>query len=96
MISRRIRGAAALFFVLVCAAAAAGCGSTTSDAATITYTDATGKHTIHVSKSDLLNQVKQLQDTKPFRNVLLQAQPPLLSTSTTQCLAECPCLATGP
>ncbi len=83
MISGRLRRALAVVFVVVCATAAASCNSTSSDAATITYTDASGKHVIHISKDELLTQVKQLQNTKQFKTLLLQAQPPLASETAT-------------
>jgi parvulin-like peptidyl-prolyl isomerase len=82
MISGRFRRAAAVVFVVVCAAAAASCNSTSSDAATVTYTDTSGAHTIHITTNELLTQVKQLQDTKQFKAVLLQAQPPLANATT--------------
>jgi hypothetical protein len=69
MISGRIRRVAVVFFVVVCAAAAASCSSTSSDAATIKYSDGTVQH---ISKSDLLAQVKDLQANKDFRSFLQQ------------------------
>lgn len=66
MTSGRIRRAVAVAFVVVLGAAtAAGCGSgnTSSDAASVTFNDGTVEH---ISKTELLNDVKDLQNSKAF------------------------------
>jgi PPIC-type PPIASE domain len=81
MMSRLLRPFVLVGVLVLGAGVLAGCGSTASDAATITYHDSSGAHTIHITKSELLEQIRQLQDTKPFRALLAQSQPPLASAT---------------
>ena len=60
---------------VVCALAVgaiAGCGGSSSvnDAATINYTDATGKHTIHITRDEFQSELKTLTSNKKFMDLL--------------------------
>jgi len=48
----------------------AGCSNTVSDAATITYHDASGSHTIHVTRSDFTKQLGELVGSARFQSLL--------------------------
>ncbi len=48
----------------------AGCSNTTTDAATITYRDATGSHTTHISRSDFQGELDDLLANDKFVQLL--------------------------
>jgi hypothetical protein len=53
--------------------AASGCGSTLSDAATITYRDAIGKHTVHITRERFRNELDELVANKKFQDLLAKS-----------------------
>ena len=55
MIARPLRRVALVLTVAAGAMALSSCASTLNDAATMTYTDQTGKHTAHISRADLVS-----------------------------------------
>jgi PPIC-type PPIASE domain len=48
----------------------AGCSSSVNDAATISYTDASGKHTLHITRSDFEAELRELTSNKKFMKLL--------------------------
>jgi parvulin-like peptidyl-prolyl isomerase len=48
----------------------AGCSSSASDAATINYTDASGKHTLHITRDDFEAELRSLTENKKFMKLL--------------------------
>jgi PPIC-type PPIASE domain len=65
----RARRLAALGTLGALAFGAAGCGSTLSDAATISYRDGNGEQTAHISQDALLDRVEASIDSKAFRDL---------------------------
>jgi len=62
-----------------------GCSNTTTDAATASYKDASGNHTVHISRSDLEGELHDLLANKKFAQ-LLKSQggfPNVSGTDTT-------------
>jgi hypothetical protein len=57
-----------------CSSSGGGVASTLSDAATIRYTLAGKRHTLHVSRARLLSEVRSLVDNKPFEKYLKEQQ----------------------
>lgn len=71
MIARRFRRVAVLLAVGVIGLGLSGCSSnTTSDAATITYRNSSGKHTIHISRNDYLKELGDLVGNAKFQEFL--------------------------
>jgi hypothetical protein len=48
----------------------AGCSSSANDAATINYTDATGKHTLHITRDEFESELRDLTSNKKFMKLL--------------------------
>jgi peptidyl-prolyl cis-trans isomerase C len=70
MIARPLRRVALVLALVAGAMALSSCASTLNDAATITYTDQTGKHTAHISRADLVSDVRDLVAHKDIRDGL--------------------------
>jgi hypothetical protein len=70
MIARPLRRVALGLAVLAGASALSSCASTLNDAATITYSDQTGNHTVHISRADLVSDVRSLVAHKDIRDGL--------------------------
>jgi hypothetical protein len=67
MTARPLRRVATVIVIGVLGAGLAGCSSSgTSDAARVTYHDAAGDHTIHITRSDFTNELEALSTNKPF------------------------------
>jgi len=66
MIARRFRRLAPVFLVAVVALGLSGCESRLGDAATVTFHDSTGDHTIHITRSDLTGELHDLLANKQF------------------------------
>jgi parvulin-like peptidyl-prolyl isomerase len=81
MIPRRFLRPLALVGVLAFAAATTSCSSTMNDAATVTYKDKSGTHTVHVTRDEFESELKQLLANKQFVQLLHnpQAASPLLT-----------------
>jgi hypothetical protein len=73
MISSRFRRCAALAVVGAVAFGASGCGSSLSDAATLTFRDSRGKQTVHITRNALLARVDQSVSNKLFRDLATQS-----------------------
>lgn len=73
MIARRFRRLAVPLALGVCALGLTSCSHTTSDAATITYHDAAGDHTVHISRADFKKQLGYLAGSTQFQGLLKQA-----------------------
>lgn len=70
MIFRPSRRLAAVVVVAAVAAGVSGCGSNTlSDAATVTFRDASGDHTVHITRDRLLRRVEQANSSAGFRDL---------------------------
>ena len=70
MIFRPSRRLAAVVVVAAVAAGVSGCGSSTlSDAATVTFRDASGDHTVHITRDRLLRRVEQANSSAGFRDL---------------------------
>jgi hypothetical protein len=72
MIPRRLIRPLALVGILALGAAATGCSSTMNDAATITYKDRSGTHTVHVTRAELESELRGLAH-QSVTNVLRSA-----------------------
>jgi parvulin-like peptidyl-prolyl isomerase len=70
MIVRRFRRVAVPLVVGVIGLGLTGCSHTTTDAATITYHDSAGDHTIHITRSEFKDQLAGLVGSAPFQDVL--------------------------
>ncbi|HTL84612.1 MAG TPA: peptidylprolyl isomerase [Acidimicrobiia bacterium] len=70
MIARPRRRIALVIALAAGALALSSCASSVNDAATITYTDQTGKHTVHISSADLVSDVRDLVAHKDIRDGL--------------------------
>ena len=66
MIARRFRRLAPALLVAVVALGLSGCESRLGDAATVTFHDATGNHTIHITRADLTQELHDLLANKAF------------------------------
>jgi len=73
MIARRFRRLAVPLVVGVIAFGLAACSNTASDAATITYHDGSGTHTIHISRADFKKQLGELVGSTQFQTLLKSA-----------------------
>jgi hypothetical protein len=58
MIARPLRRVALPFAVAAGALALSSCASSVNDAATLTYHDSSGTHTVHITRTDLVNDVR--------------------------------------
>jgi hypothetical protein len=65
-----LRRLAVLAVVGVVALGLTGCSSKTSDAATMTYRDSAGAHTLHVSNSEFKKQLAELVGSTQFQSLL--------------------------
>jgi len=74
MISQPFRRVAGLLVVGALGLGLAGCSNNSSDAATITYHDSNGEHTIHITRSDFTQQVGDLVASKQFQTLLQAGQ----------------------
>lgn len=72
MTARPLRRFATLFVIGAVGLGLAGCsgGNGTSDAARVTYRDAGGDHTIHITRSEFTNELEALSTDKPFADQL--------------------------
>jgi PPIC-type PPIASE domain len=70
MIARRFRRFAVPLAVSVVGLGLTGCSSATSDAATITYRDSAGSHTLHISRSEFKKELAELVGSKQFQSFL--------------------------
>ncbi len=70
MISRRLRRVAVPLVVGVIGLGLAGCSNTVSDAATVTYRDGSGSHTLHITRADFMKQLGQLVGSAEFQTLL--------------------------
>ena len=57
----------------VVAFGATSCGSSLSDAATLTFRDSRGKQTVHITRNTLLARVDQSVSNKLFRDLASQS-----------------------
>jgi hypothetical protein len=67
MIAPRFRRLAVLAVVAAVGFGLAGCSNTVSDAATITYHDTAGSHTIHITRADFQKQLSALLASTQFQ-----------------------------
>jgi parvulin-like peptidyl-prolyl isomerase len=73
MSSKVLRPFALVGVLTAVVVAAAGCGtSSLSDAATVTYHDKSGTHTVHVDRTDFQKQLRQLTGNAKFRDFVYQ------------------------
>jgi foldase protein PrsA len=73
MISKALRPFALLGVLTAAAVVAAGCGTSSfNDAATVTYHDKTGTHTVHVDRAEFQKELRQLTGNAKFRNFVYQ------------------------
>jgi len=70
MIARRYRRAAIGLVVAAIGLGLTGCSSRASDAATITYHDASGNHTVHITRTDFDDEMHQLVSNTKFTAIL--------------------------
>jgi hypothetical protein len=70
MIARRFRRLAVPLVVAAVALGLTGCENSTSDAATITYSDGTGSHTIHISRTAYMKELAALVGSSAFQTFL--------------------------
>jgi parvulin-like peptidyl-prolyl isomerase len=61
-----VRRLAVPFVALFVAAGVSGCSSTLSDAATVTFHDTNGTHTVHITESQLQSELRDLMQNKQF------------------------------
>lgn len=73
MTVRRLRRLALVAVLALGAAALTSCSSTMRDAATVTYTDESGTHTVHISPDDVLDFVKQVTSNEELRRRYLDS-----------------------
>ena len=72
MIARRFRPVAAVLATGVLALGLSGCSNRSSDAATVSYTDSTGSHTVHITRSELTDDLHALSTNPQFAQALQQ------------------------
>lgn len=77
MIAPRFRRLAILAVAGVAALGLTGCSHTVSDAATITYRDGAGSHTIHITRADFEKQLGRLVGSTQFQTFLKSQNFPL-------------------
>jgi hypothetical protein len=70
MMARTLSRRIAPLFVAVVALGLTGCSNTTTDAATVGYRDASGPHTVHISRSDFEGELHDLIANKQFAQLL--------------------------
>jgi len=73
MIARRFRRLVVPLVVGAIGLGLTACSNTVSDAATVTYHDSSGSHTIHISRADFKNQLGELVGSTQFQTLLKSA-----------------------
>jgi PPIC-type PPIASE domain len=73
MIARRFRRLVVPLVVGAIGLGLTACSNTVSDAATVTYHDRSGSHTIHISRADFKNQLGELVGSTQFQTLLKSA-----------------------
>jgi parvulin-like peptidyl-prolyl isomerase len=73
MIVRRFRRLAVPLALGVAALGLTSCSHTTSDAATVTYRDASGDHTVHITNTEFKKELGQLAGSSQFQSLLKSA-----------------------
>jgi PPIC-type PPIASE domain len=82
MIARRYRRVAVGLVVGAIGLGLTGCSSSASDAATVTYRDGSGSHTVHITRSDFEDELHQLLSNPKFEQVLKSGGYPNLGGTT--------------